>query len=292
MRESVAELKKQMIKATFSRLSHLAPGFFAKKALRLFLTPNLKERPAWEKEFLKTIPPSQKFIAKNRYQFETWVVGEAGRPTVLCIHGWAGRGAQFGRFVGPLVEKGFRVVFFDAPGHLEKGPKGRTHIRAFAEAALELDTYFGPFEAVMGHSLGGAATVAAYTLGLRAKRLILIASPSDLNRIFQFFFRAISLSPAAAELFEIQIRALTGLDEREVSVKNMGEKIKIPVLLIHDPKDAQLFFDHSEMAMKVLPDAELFKVPGAGHYRILKSDAVIQKVVELLASASRESSSK
>lgn len=290
MRESLAQLKKQMIKTAFSRLSPVAPAYFAKKALQLFLTPDLKERPQWEKDFLQTIPAPQRFIAKSQYQFETWVVGEASRPTVLCIHGWAGRGAQFGRFVAPLVEQGFRVVFFDAPGHLEKSPKGLTHIRAFAEAALELDKHFGPFEAVMGHSLGGAATVTAYTLGLRAKRLILIASPSDLNRIFQFFFRAISLSPKAATLFEKQIRAITGLDERDVSVKNMGDKIKIPVLLIHDPNDKQLFFDHSEMAMKVLPDAELFTVPGAGHYRILKSSAVIQKVVELLSSAKPESS--
>jgi pimeloyl-ACP methyl ester carboxylesterase len=272
-------------KATFSRLSHLAPAFFAKKALRLFLTPKLKDRPEWEKQFLARISPPQRFIAKNQYQFETWAVGEPGFPTVLCIHGWAGRGAQFGRFVEPLVEKGFRVVFFDAPGHLEKGPKGLTHMRAFAEAALELDKYFGPFEAVMGHSFGGAAAVTAYTLGLRTKRLILIASPSDLNRIFQFFFRAIHLSAPAVALFEKQIRALTGLDEREVSVKYMGDKIKIPVLLIHDPDDAQLFYDHSEMALAALPDAELFPVPGAGHYRILKTQAVITKVVELLSNS-------
>lgn len=290
MTDKIKNLKLVLTKAAFSRLSRLAPEFFAKKALRLFLTPQLKTRPEWEQQFLKRMPPPQRLIAKNQYQFDAWVVGEPQNPAVLCIHGWAGRGAQFGRFVEPLVEKGFRVIFFDAPGHLENSNNGLTHMRAFAESALELDSKYGPFEAVMGHSLGGAAAAAAYTLGLRTKRLVLIAAPADLNRIFQFFFRGIGLGERAAALFEKQIRALTGLDERDVSVKNIGNKIKIPVLLIHDPKDQQLFFDHSEMALAALPDAELFPVPGAGHYRILKTSSVIAKVVELLSGSAKQSS--
>ncbi len=284
------KLKLLLTKFSFQWLSRLAPEYFAKKALRIFLTPQLKARPEWEQELLKRIPPPQRFIAKNQFQFDTWVIGEAQNPTVLCIHGWAGRGAQFGQFVEPLLQKGFRVVFFDAPGHLENGPNGLTHMRAFAESALELDTHFGPFEAVMGHSLGGAAAATAYTLGLRTKRLILIAAPADINRIFKFFFRGIGLSTKSAEKFEKQIRTLTGLDERAVSVKNLGDIIKIPVLLVHDPKDSQLFFDHSEMALAALSDAELFPVPGAGHYRILKTPAVIEKVVELLSGSTKQSS--
>lgn len=38
-------------------------------------------------------------------------------PVILGVHGWAGAGIQFGAWVDPLVEAGYRVVLFDAPAH-------------------------------------------------------------------------------------------------------------------------------------------------------------------------------
>src|SRR5215218_8367466 len=38
-------------------------------------------------------------------------------PTVYLMHGWGGRGSQFGAMVEPLVGSGHRVVMFDNPAH-------------------------------------------------------------------------------------------------------------------------------------------------------------------------------
>src|SRR5687768_17598331 len=37
--------------------------------------------------------------------------------TVYLVHGWGGRGSQFGAMVEPLLESGHRVVMLDAPAH-------------------------------------------------------------------------------------------------------------------------------------------------------------------------------
>jgi alpha-beta hydrolase superfamily lysophospholipase len=90
-------------------LSALAPRL----AERLFLTPARGRRPGAEIDLLATARARPMRVGARR--IETWVWGVG--PSVLLVHGWGGRGAQLGPFVGPLVARGFSVVTFDAPGH-------------------------------------------------------------------------------------------------------------------------------------------------------------------------------
>src|SRR5690606_9574208 len=84
---------------------------------------------------------------------ESWGEG----PAVVLVHGWGGWRGQLGAFVAPLVERGRRVVAFDAPGHGEAAPgvfgPGKGTFPEMVEALAAVAEHVGPAEGVVGHSL-------------------------------------------------------------------------------------------------------------------------------------------
>lgn len=104
----------------------------------------------------------------------TW--GSPGGPRALLAHGLGSDGALMWRYGTALADAGWQAVAVDLRGH---GVAPRTldySIAAYAAdlAATTPDTD-GPWDAVVGHSLGGAAaTVAAATRPGWTRRLVLI----------------------------------------------------------------------------------------------------------------------
>ena len=59
------------------------------------------------------LPPEIKvleFLPENK---------EPNPITIICVHGWEGRGTNFYKFIKPLNDIGFRVLCPDFPGHGE-----------------------------------------------------------------------------------------------------------------------------------------------------------------------------
>src|SRR5262245_59412942 len=101
-------------------LSAGAPALAARPAERLLLSPPRANGPAAQLALLA--PARSRPMRIGRRRIETWTWGRG--PRVLLVHGWGGRGTQFGAFVAPLVQRGFSVLSFDAPGHgaSDRGP--------------------------------------------------------------------------------------------------------------------------------------------------------------------------
>src|SRR5262245_16541651 len=181
-----------------------APSLAAALAERLFFTP---PRPR----------PSRGFpvLARGR-RFEVPAAGQTvaawrwGRgPTVVLVHGWGGRAAQLTSFVPPLVERGFSVVAFDAPGHGESG-RGLSSAPEFARAlcaVLGNDSVHG----VVAHSLGAAAAVLALGDGLAAERVVFLGPVADPPAWVPPFAAALGLSPAATDLLRERSERRLGL---------------------------------------------------------------------------------
>src|SRR5262245_55732801 len=78
-----------------------------------------------------TVPPrmSELPVPEGGEPFEVEAQGHLVRglawgsgPTVYLMHGWGGRGSQFGAMVLPLVGAGRRVVMYDAASHGDSDP--------------------------------------------------------------------------------------------------------------------------------------------------------------------------
>jgi hypothetical protein len=103
----------------------LAPELAARIAARMFVTPRRHQRPPREREVLAW---GQRIEEAGGLVGWTWGEG----PPVLLMHGWEGRAAQLGAFVGPLVAAGLKVVGYDAPAHGESAGKTATLIECAA----------------------------------------------------------------------------------------------------------------------------------------------------------------
>ncbi|MGB6119713.1 MAG: alpha/beta fold hydrolase, partial [Mesorhizobium sp.] len=80
--------------------------------------------------------------------------------TVLVIHGWSSRTEHMRHLIDGFRNAGTRVMALDLPGH--GASTGRRLNMANAVAAAQAaDLWFGPFEAIVGHSFGGAVAVNA-----------------------------------------------------------------------------------------------------------------------------------
>ena len=91
----------------------LAPKLTAKLARPILMTPHVPRAREWE---LGVLAEAQPITFRFGLAGLRW--GSHG-PIVLLVHGWEGRGSQLAAMVPLLVEAGFSVVTFDAPGHGE-----------------------------------------------------------------------------------------------------------------------------------------------------------------------------
>jgi pimeloyl-ACP methyl ester carboxylesterase len=203
-----------------------------------------------------------------------------GERRVLLVHGWAGKAAQFFALISSLLEHRFSVVAFDAPAHgnssgvFASGP-------AFARAALRVDELHAPFYGVVAHCLGAAGTAIALAQGLRAQRAVLLAPAGFIEPLLETFIKLRELpDPLAGALRErFAARYSSGI----ISVPLLAKGFEIPALIFHDPDDGEMPFSHGESIARSWPGATLVPASGAGHWRILRDQSVIEGTVAFLA---------
>ncbi|WP_019215245.1 alpha/beta hydrolase [Legionella tunisiensis] len=197
------------------------------------------------------------------------------------MHGWDGRGSQLGHFVEPLINAGFQVIAMDGPAHGDS-PGVRTNLVDFAHKILASQDELGNFHAVIAHSFGGAATLLAANKGLQAEKLVLIASPYDLQAIFDRFATFMRLSPQAKQHFQSYIEKEAQLSVEELPMKKIISHLKTPVLLIHDKEDREIPYDDALRFKDNLQQVDFLSTEGLGHRYILKSEQVINRVLDFL----------
>ncbi len=207
----------------------------------------------------------------------TWGDG----PPVFLVHGWAGTGAQMGAFVAPLVDRGFRVVAWDAPGHGSSGG-WRSSMVTFARVIDAMAGRFGAPPAIVAHSLGGAAAVFAARRGLRVERLCLVGSPAHPVSWAETFAADFGLGDRAIARMKrrVEDRLRVGWDELEVP--ELARGLAQRFLLVHDAGDREVPPADSEEIAAVLEDVQVLRTAGLGHRRILRDPEVVQAVVEFV----------
>src|SRR3970282_2447643 len=143
-------------------------------AAKLFTSPIKHKIPKRELEMdsksiqkLIEIPSINKKVVLYQY-------GKSSKK-ILLVHGWSGRGSRLFKIADELVKEGYSTISFDAPAH-GKSPGKTTIMSEFIETILEIDKQFGPFEAAVGHSLGGMSLLNAVKKGFKTHHLHFIGS--------------------------------------------------------------------------------------------------------------------
>jgi len=255
----------------------LAPAALSDAQIRtLFGTPVWIRESQVEQEFLASARCGG--LDFHGRALATYAWGE-GAQTVLLLHGWGGRAVQLRAFVPPLVERGYRVLAFDAPGHGRSAGE-RPSMFQTAETIQVLGQREGGFAALIAHSMGAASATMAIGRGLPVRRTALIAPMCRLTDALSRFAVRLKLSSEQRARLCARLEEEFGADMwDQSSLTWVGPRLALPALIVHDRDDAEIPYQDGADTAGAWPGTELVTTARLGHRAILRDPEVIARVV-------------
>lgn len=275
----------RFVRWMFPKLEKVSPRAAARFFRYIFFTPLHYPIPEKEKEIAAQADQFVFSVKGKRMQGYRW---KNSGPSVLLVHGWAGRATQFRKFIPKLLEAGYSVVAFDGPAH--GGSEGKsTNIIEFADVLRALyDMETEKPVAAITHSFGGVATLYAVMNGVPLQSVVTIASPSIGDEVISIYLRAIKGSPPTGEAFKKHIFDTYGKTFDEFSAIHFVQNLPAPIrlLIVQDDADPEVPMTHAIALQKAYPSAQILATEGLGHTRVLKDDAVISACVDFISAES------
>ena len=202
--------------------------------------------------------------------------GESERK-ILLVHGWESRATQMSGFVDSLLNLNYQVVALDGPGH-GQSKEGKSNPYLFARAVKHITKKLGPFEGVVGHSIGGNAVATALSDGVTIPKVVLISTPASISTVLKGVCQYMSLPNTCSQLFFNFVEREVGVSADIMNTANNVSSRNPRGLLIHDTEDVEISFKESKLIAQNWPQAEVFSTSGYGHKRLLRNPDVWNKV--------------
>jgi pimeloyl-ACP methyl ester carboxylesterase len=269
------------MRAALQMLSRTAPQVASRVAADLFMTPRRFSPTDRERALLAgAVPFEVRLGATQSIQAWRWGAG----PAVVLVHGWEGRGSQLAPMVPPLVEAGFSVVTYDAPGHgLSAG--SRSSLPHFTYALRGVAGHVGDVHAVIAHSFGCAATTLALRDGLALRCAVFVAPPLNPADYTARFGDMFGLGEDVVEGLRLRIEERFMRSWSDYSLAHTARAMSTPLLVIHDREDAETPWSGGATLADAWPGATLHTTEGLGHRRILREPSVVAAAAHFIARA-------
>lgn len=256
----------------------VSPKLLTPFLAKLFTTPIRHKLPKREYEMDTNAVKQMIHVKSIKKDVMTYQVG-TGSKKILLVHGWSGRGTQLVKFADEYVKLGYTVVSFDAPAHGRS--LGKTSIMPeFIASILEIERIFGPFDAAVGHSLGGMSILNALKRGFTVKKAVCIGSGDVIQDIIDDFIRQLDLKPVMGKklcrYFERTRREIMD----DFSSYRAAAQVDIPLLIIHDENDLEVPVSCAHHIYSHLRNGQLIITKGLGHRKILGERKVIKQTID------------
>jgi pimeloyl-ACP methyl ester carboxylesterase len=294
-----------VIRPVVAAVSRLAPGLTGRVAFQMFCRPPQPTRLSDEQRKLGaaadkrlaaaerlelTVPDNGVFPGAQVAAYRFVSEHQPPRGVVALVHGWTGRAAFMTAFAKPLTAAGYDVVALDLPGH--GASSGRTlHVPLGVAALHALHAQTGPWTGVIAHSFGGPLVTAFMDGTVRGRepvtigRLVMIASPHSMTRIFHNFGRMVGLGPRAQQVLDAQVQRLSGRDLADFEGPDMLARRPAPTLILHAIDDKEVPAASAEAFGRAGRHVEVRLLGELGHRRILYAPAVVRAAVDFVAAA-------
>jgi pimeloyl-ACP methyl ester carboxylesterase len=287
-------LKRTTVRSLFSGLQAFSPTLAAELAAVAMFRTTRRRGDAWEADV-------------SARAERLWVEGPTGRiavqrwghgPLVVLAHGWNGRATQLAGFVEPLVDAGYQVVAFDAPGHGDSAGNTSSMLefaRAFSAVVDSVRPFFQPLAGIIAHSMGGAAVTLALSRAcegtqstestLGAPRLVFIAPPIDVRDFVVTVSSELGLSEPTRHALERVVEKRVGERIDDLHAVPLARNMTAPLLVIHDEQDRAVPVECGAALAGAWPGAEITRTQGLGHNRILRDPQAIARAVAFVRGA-------
>ena len=260
--------------------SFISPKLVTLFAAKLFTTPLKHKIPKRESEMDRKSIQKLILIPTIKKEVMVYNYGESDKK-VLLVHGWSGRGTQLFKIADELLKAGYSTISFDAPAHGKS--LGKTTIMVdFIATILEIEKQFGPFQAAVGHSLGGMSVLNAIKKGLKVNHAVVIGSGDIVQDIMDDFVAKLELKPNISTLLRLHFEKKYGEEMNSYSAYLAAAETDLPVLVIHDKNDPDVAVKAGIHIHKYLKNGELMLTEGLGHRKILGNHTVIERTVRFI----------
>jgi alpha-beta hydrolase superfamily lysophospholipase len=203
-------------------------------------------------------------------------------PTVVLVHGWAGRAADWRHLATGLITAGWRVVAPDLPAH--GASDGRiTDVFELSRAAAAVLRHEQP-DAVVTHSMGFPVVLGALEQGVDAPATFVALAPGRrMARALARFAAQARLRPALVDQLRRTNQRRFGDDVWEVlDVDRVLPDLISRGVVVHDATDEDVPLDDGRHIAAHWPGASFVATQGLGHRRILRDEGVRNVVVDAL----------
>lgn len=235
-----------------------------------------------------------------------YTVEGVGRPLFL-LHGWGCTGDIFNQ-IKPFLAEHFQVFTVDFAGFgKSEEPQSVWGVEEYTrslEAIVEYEDIDNPI--LIGHSFGGRVSIVYASRNTTRKVILVDAAGVKPRRSFTYYRKVYTykllkrmlpllVGKRKAEKIIEQRRAKAGSADynnaspmmRAILSKVVNEdlchlmpKIKAPTLLFWGEKDTATPLSDAKRMEKLIPDAGLVTVAGAGHYSFLENMPLFVRVLE------------
>jgi len=270
----------KLLRACLRLSQSVAPGWSARIAAGVFCTPLPSKLASRRLTAPANVRIENLSFERASITLYHWPAPE-NAPQVLISHGWAGWGLQMTALADALSSAGWAVVLIDQPAHGRSAAWSSTlpqFVRALAYAAARL----GRVQAMIGHSMGGAAAYIAAANGLALDRLVLISAPVSMLQATRDYALAFGLRDSIRNAMVSYLEAREGMIFERMGANHVAPRIAVPALVVHDSDDSIVPFAAAQILMEKLPDAQLYRTRNLGHGRLLKDPSVIATVKQFL----------
>ena len=202
---------------------------------------------------------------------------------ILLIHGWEGQAGNFSDLIEALLKKNYTVFSFDGPSH-GFSSKGRTSLFEFGELVGKLIKKFQVNE-LISHSFGGVATTYALfnNKDIEIEKYVLLTTPDKFTERINDVSEMVGITDKVKTKLIQRLESESKLDVTTLNVSEFVKNINVKKsLIIHDKNDKVIPIARSKNVHDNWKESEFKEVSGTGHFRILRTEKVIEDVINYL----------
>ena len=169
------------------------------------------------------------------------------------------------------------------PAHGQSLSK-RSHLPEFCDVVYDLSKNNGPYDTIIGHSMGAIAALNAVKMGQNFDNVVLISPAAyGIEPIFRNFVSLFGLSEDfyVKSMFD-SFEAKDGRKPPNYGPDKFAKEIESRCLIIHSEDDAQANPKVAEKIHEDIKNSKLMMTTGLGHMRTLTDDKVIETVGEFI----------
>lgn len=209
-------------------------------------------------------------------KLRVWLMGELEAPAslVILVHGWGANSSGPLQLAPALIADGHAVAALDIRSHGRSDAGQYVSIRHFRDdidrtVSVLRRRFPNVTVTVVGHSMGGAASLLVVADGGAIDRLVTIAAPFDVyDATHRWMVQRRLPAGLLIAAFRLMWRRRIGVPYSRVHPGGRASDVTIPFLVVQPDRDRQVPIEQGQLLAQAL-GGEALIVDDAGHSDVL-----------------------